>query len=364
MSNTAEDISSTLTSARPGETSDDRAEAIAELLIGDDESLKEEENDEETQTIDSTPDDDEESSEEEEADDSEEETTLETVEDGDVTWESVLGVSEESLSFDENGNVVGFKTKVNGEEEIVKANDLIAGYQNNKHVTQKSQALSEAMKSFEVQKEQLTEQYAKKLESVDALTKHFETRLVADYDAVDWENLRITDPAEYAAARHDFSMKAQELNSIKSAIENDRNAVSEEAKAATLAKQQEYLKTQYEKMLINNPEWSDENTRNQARDSFKSFVKDQYGFTEADWDMVNDARLIELVKDAKKYRDGATVASKKRTVPVPKFQKSRGAPQKRKTSKLDKLTAASRNARGSAKRDLQQSAVAELLLGG
>ena len=77
-----------------------------------------------------------------------------------------------------------------------------------------------------------------------------------------------------------------------------------------------------------------------------------------------DARLIELIKDAKKYHEGATVAAKKKQKPVPKFQKSRGTGVKPKTSKLEKLTAASRKAQGGEKRDLQQSAVAELLLGG
>ena len=163
---------------------------------------------------------------------------------------------------------------------------------------------------------------------------------------------------------HVTTFQANELNTIKAAINSDRELVTIAAQENTQAQQQLYLKDQYTKMLDNNPEWSDEAVRKTAETGFKTFIHDQYGFTDADWGMVNDARLIELVKDAKKYRDGSTVAEKKRATPVPKFQKSRGKGIKPKVSKLEKLTAASKRARGSDRRDLQQSAVAELLLGG
>jgi hypothetical protein len=364
MSTTAEDISSALISAKPGETSDDKADAIAALLVGEDESEDKDDEEEATQSRASSDSEDEESNEEGEAEeDVEEETTLDDVADN-TTWENVLGVSEDKLSFDDSGNVAGFRTKVNGQEEIVSAEDLIAGYQNNKSNTVKSQAHAEAVKAFEVQKEAIEQEYSYKLSSVDALTQHFEKQLISEYDGVDWGKLRAEDPAEYAAARHDFSVKASELTSIKEAILADKQASTLASQKDMQAKQQEYLKNQYTKMLENNPEWVDETVRKTAENEFKTFIQDRYGFTDADWSMVTDARLIELVKDAKKYRDGVTVAEKKRSIPVPKFQKSRGKGVKPKVSKLEKLTAASRTARGADKRDLQQSAVAELLLGG
>ena len=143
MSKTAEDVSASLTESRPGEATLEPVDKIAELLVGDDKSEDDDDKGEATQTQTSTQDADDESNDDEANDDDskdgEEDTTLEAVADGDPTWESVLGVSEDSLSFDENGNVAGFKTKVNGEEQIVSATDLLAGFQNNKAFTTKSQ---------------------------------------------------------------------------------------------------------------------------------------------------------------------------------------------------------------------------------
>jgi hypothetical protein len=364
MSRTAEDVSASLSSDGP---TLDPTDAIADLLIGDNKSELDEVKDEETPIQTSNQDDDEESNEEQKADDDsegEEEGTLEEIAEGDVTWEGVLGVSEDSLSFDEAGNVAGFKTKVNGEEQIVSAADLVAGYQNNKSFTGKSQAHAEVVKDFEVQKERVQQVYASKLESVNALSKHFEKQLIAEFDDVNWTQLRVENPAEYAALRQDYAAKASELQGIQEAINKDKESVNKQTSEDNLAKQQTYMQSQYDQMLVNNPEWSDEKTRDTARDGFKAFVKDSYGFTDGEWDSVFDARLIELVKDAKKYHDGAAVAGKKTLKPVPKFQKSRGKGVKRQASKLEKLTAASKKATGGQKRDLQQSAVAELLLGG
>ena len=361
MSTSAEDVSAALT---PTGASLSETDQIAELLTGEDESVKEDEQEEVTPTEASTQEADEESNEDGEAEDGEEETTLEAVaEEGEVTWENVLGVEEGQLSFDEEGNPVGFNVKVNGEASTVPTKDLIAGFQNNKAFTQKSQEHAEAVKAFEVQKEQVEQTYASKLESVDQLTQYFEKQLIAEWDGVNWEELRQRDPAEYAAARQDYAARAGELQNIKDAIGADKESQSKEILEAQQAKAQAFLAEQHEQMLANNPEWSDKKVLEQAQTKFKSFVKDRYGFSEQEFDSVFDARLIELIKDAQKYHEGAKVAAKKIVKPVPKFQKSRGGGAKPAASKLDKLTAAASKASGAEKRDLQTSAVAELLMG-
>jgi len=364
MSTTAEDLSAAPIDGKLPETSLDGTDEIAMLLIEEDESASDDNTGDESQTQGSTQDDDEESSDEQAAtDDGKEETTLEAVADDDVTWESTLGVSEGDLSFDDDGNIVGFNTKVNGEQQTVDAKTLIAGYQNNKSFTEKAQAHSEAVKAFEVQKGNIEQVYSARLKSVDALSAHFEKQLVSEFDGVNWDQLRKDNPAEYAAMRHDFSVKAGELQKIKDAIESDKGTLNQELSLERQTKTQAYMKGQFDQMIEKNPEWADEKLLTKARDSFKEFALDTYGFKHEEFDSVFDARLIELVKDAKKYHDGSRVAEKKLTKPVPKFQKSRGK-RKPQATRLDKLTKAAKTATGDNKRNLQAGAVAELLLGG
>jgi len=350
-----EDVSAT---PSLGESADPIDE-IASLLAGDEDESSEEGNEEETQLEASN----EEEESNEEANEEESEADLEAIaEDDDQTWESVLGVDEGKLHYDEEGNIAGVNVKVDGESSTIDMNDLIAGYQTNKSVTQRSQGLAEERKAFDSEKGQVEQVYRSKLDTVDKLASHLEKQLIGNFESINWEQLRQEDPAEYAALRQDYSTKANELQNIKSAIQTDSDSQKANVQGQVTEQQKNYVETQRTKMIENNPTWNDPEVHKADMGSYKDFLGTQYGFTDTEFDNVFDARLIELMKDAKKYHDGGKVAAKKIVKPVPKFQKSRGK-QKKSASKLDKLTAASRKAHGSQKRELQQSAVAELLTG-
>jgi hypothetical protein len=365
MSTTAQDVSATLTQKTL--TEDERAnlsetDQIAELLVGEEDSETEDQTSDESQTEGSNQDDDEQSN-ENDSEDGDEETTLEAVADEDLTWGKVLGVDEDKLSFDDEGNLTGFTAKVNGEIINLTATELIEGFQVNKAVTTKAQALAEERKTFDTTREQVQQTYVSKLASVDALTTHFEKQLIAEYDNVDWTQLNAEDPARYAAMRLDFQTKAGELKNIQEAIQKDRQSEAEEFQKDNVGKQQVYLKQQFESMIEKNPDWADKKVRDTAQAGFRTFVNEQYGFSDQEFDSVFDARLIEMIKDAQRYHKAAEISGKKRLKKVPTFQKSVGGKKRTAPSKLEKLTAASKKATGQNKRDLQASAVAELLIG-
>jgi len=338
----------------------DPIDEIASLLAGESDESSEEGNEEETPLEASN---EEEESNEEEASEEGSETDLEAIaEEDDQTWESVLGVDEGKLHYDDEGNIAGVNVKVDGESSTIDMNDLIAGYQTNKSVTQRSQGLAEERKTFDSEKGQVEQVYRSKLDTVDKLASHLEKQLIGDFESINWEQLRQEDPAEYAALRQDYSTKANELQNIKSAIQTDSDGQKAGVQEQVTEQKKQYVESQRAKMVENNPTWQDAEVHKADMVSYKDFLGSQYGFTDQEFDNVFDARLIELMKDAKKYHDGGKVAANKIKKPVPKFQKSRGK-QKKSASKLDKLTAASRKAHGSQKRELQQSAVAELLTG-
>ena len=281
----------------------------------------------------------------------------------DTSWESVLGVKEEQLSFDDNGALKGVNVKINGEVSTVKVQDLIAGYQINKALTQKQQVFAEERKAFEAQAQTLAEEYKSKLENAEAITNYLSSKIVAEFQGIDWNKLRVENPAEYAAARQDYAARAQEVQQALEALQAEKSTLTVAEQQQMQQQHAKHLQSQREKMLENNPAWNDPNVFKQEMTGMKSFLSEKYGFTDQDFAQVNDARLIELVKDAKKYRDGATVAQKKIAVPVPKFQKSVGK-SKKPLSKLAELTKKAKLSKGANKRIAQRDAITELLTGG
>ena len=335
----------------------DPIDEIASLLDGDEED--------ETSDVDNTDDveSEEEAGDEEDAEEQTDESTDEVNEsDDDISWESTLGVDEGQLHYDEEGNLAGINVKVNDKSDTVGMKDLILGYQTNKANTQKSQALSDERKTFTEQLEVVQKDYSTKLENVELLTTYLGDKLVQEFQGIDWDQLRVENPAEYAAARQDYSAKAQELKQAQDAIAEEKQQQVNSNNANNQKKQQAYMKEQRDLTIANNPSWSNKETLQKDLSALQSFADNQYGFTGDEFNKISDARIIELVKDAKSFREGVKVAALKRKKPVPKFQKSGGGKRK-STTKLDKLTKKARTATGAHKRAAQTDAIAELIGG-
>ena len=353
------------------EASVDKLDEIADLLITDPETDTEESSDQtEESTVEESENNTEEETDEQETETEEDEESSETEESesdeesGD-TWAAALGVDDALVELDDSGNLSGIVTKVDGVAQTVSVKDLISGYQNNKFNTQKSQTISEEKKVFEQERQKLTEEVGSKINGLNDLMEYVSNKFVNEHDNVNWEILRVEDPAEYAAMRQDFSRKAQELKDVNAAMAQERDNLQQEFQRDQHSQQKEYLNGQFEIMVTNNPEWKDKEVYKSSMSDMKTFLADTYGFQDGDFEAVHDARLFELIKDARAYRKGKISASAKMKQKVPKFQKSKNkvAPKKR-VSKVETLTKKAKNARPSDKRALQSDAIAQLLLGG
>lgn len=352
-------VAEELSNLDEGLSQEEQADSIAEMLAGGSDSAEPQAIEEEEEETNEDSVEDEDSDEEALS----EEDNPEGESDEDVTWESVLGVPEEQLVVDEDGTIKGVQVKINGDASTVPINDLIAGYQTGKAVTLKGQAIAEERKVFEEEVQKVSASYKEQLDAVTAMASFLEEQVVGEYKSIDWERLRTENPAEYAAARQDYASKAQQLQEAQEAIKGENSRVQQEQQQQQQNAYEKHLAIEYEKMIANNPTWSNQDTYKQEMGEIKSFLGNQYGFSGADFAAVADSRLIELVKDARKFHEGKKIVQPKLQKKVPKFQKSKNGATAPKVSKLAKLTKASRSAQGDAKRSLQSEAIAELLIG-
>ena len=340
-----------------------QADAIASLLVGEDEKSQQVEEQEEVEVEEGESSDEETPSEDSSQDEEEsDEVEQPEEEESDPSWEGVLGIKEDQLSFDDDGNIKGVQVKVNGETSTVSLNDLIRGYQTDKAVTLKSQAFAEERKEFEARTQEVVQEYKSKLENAEILTDFLSKQMKSEFENLDWDRLRQENPAEYAAARQDYALRTQMLQEAQEAIIEEKKINQETEYKKFVEQRNVFLKAQRDKMLANNPSWNDQEKFNNDMKEIKTFLSNQYGFTDQDFAQVADARLIELVKDAKAFRQGQSTVKKQIKKPVPKFMKSSGT-KPQPVSKLQKLTKAAKNAKGASKRNLQSEAIAELLMG-
>ena len=197
----------------------DKVSEIANLLVGvDDEVTNNEPEDQDleegsTQTDESN----------EEQEESEETSNEETQEgdESDLSWGKVLGIDDSKIALSDDGEVIGINVKVDGKIDTVPVNELIAGYQFNKSNTNKAQTLAAERKEFDEIRATIATEYTQKLEAVNKLTAHLESNLLKDFQNINWEQLRYTNPAEYAALIQDFQLKSSEIEQVKNAIQQE-----------------------------------------------------------------------------------------------------------------------------------------------
>jgi len=343
----------TVTSLDSAETLDD----IAEILAGG-ESEPEAKVSEPTEVEDDTQ--------ELEADESQAEDSIsdesEIEEDG--SWGSALGVDDEKIILDDDGDFKGVSVKVNGETSQVDMNDLITSYQTGKAVTQKSQQLSTDRKQFDTDREAAGQMYQQELTKVQNMAGMLQNQLMAEYNNVNWDQLRISDPAEYAAARQDFATKSEQMQLAGQQIQQQQLQAQDYYNSEVSKNKQAFLANQAEVVLSNNPTWHDDAVMAKDVASMRESAKSYYGLTDEALAGVSSASQVAILQDAIKFRQGSKVADNKLSKPLPKFQKGPRRRRANRGSKLDALTKRAKVSTGMNKKNAETDAIAELLTNG
>ena len=257
---------------------------------------------------------------ESEDDGSEEDDLGEIAEGDELSLADYLGIDEDRIVVGEDGQPL-FNAIIDGETQQVPLKDLAKNFQLQSYTNNKSIALETERKEFEEVRERAASELSQRLTGVEKLTELAEGELVNEYNSIDWDTLRQTDPANWTAYRQEYAERARKIQEVKSLAQQEQQRLADENQAKFKESANEYYQGELRSMIADNPEWADESKRNADMSEMKSFIT-RYGFTESDANGVNDHRLIRLIKDAKAYQEGKAKGEKKRLVKeLPKFQK-------------------------------------------
>ena len=346
---------------------------VAELLMADeptvDEEIKKEEavhrpNDddlvddsEESEVVEAQESDDE--IEDLETDDSNE---LETDDDdGLAALASELGLDADKLTLSEDGEIL-VNLKVNGKDQQIDLKEAISQTQFGKANDEKARNLAEERKTFESERKQVAEAYQQQLQQVRGLGEMLQQKLMQDFQGVDWDRLRVTDPGEWTAKQREFELRNQELQQAGQMLGQQMRVEQDQQSQQDAQWRAEVLQSEREKMIEHNPTWRDDERMKGDLTKIVEYAK-QSGFDDEELQDVIYSRHVEVLKKAMLYDQGKTVADKK-VKQAPKMQRaSNGRFVKQKGGKVQKLIERAQNAKGANKRDAQADAVTALLMG-
>lgn len=205
---------------------------------------------------------------------------------------SIFGVDESTLDVNDKGQVV-IKTKVDGEEGTATFDDFLRSYQKQGHLDNKSREVNQLKDQLQEQGQQQQQAAAQQLQTLQQYTQIAQQELMADYQSINWEELRATDPGEFAAKQTDMQQKQQ-------AISARMQAINAEQQKQYQSQQQQTLQEANKQLLKDFPEWADESVGKEAITSLRGYGE-TVGFTPDQMAGVIHSPMFKLLQKAKAF---------------------------------------------------------------
>lgn len=239
-------------------------------------------------------------------------------------------------------------TSADGERADVSLGEWKDAYQSSAKAQKLQAELESKRAAFEQHQAQVAQQIQGRLREVDALVNAAEGQLLSEYNAIDWNQLRQQDPADWAARRQDFIERQNAINEAKRKATDEATRLQAEQSEKAAKYRGEALQREAAALMAAIPDWKDEaKAKTEKAQLFDYLVSS--GFKPDDVSSVIDHRVVVLARKAmlwdKRSTDGKD-AIKKLVKVAPKRVLKPGAAQ----SKADQQADARASIRGRLKK--------------
>lgn len=272
-----------------------------------------------------------------------------------------LGVDESAIDVDDDGAPV-FKTKINGKEGAAKFNDLVKSYQLQGHaenrvreVAQREQMLQARMQQADQAIHARLQQFDNNLQQVATLTQVAQDEMAREYRSIDWNNLRQTNPGEYAALQTEFQNRNARLQGVFGELNQRRAQAMQVAQYQQQQAHQQHayqqvraLEGERQRLTEFIPEWTNAEVAAKEKAAIRDWAI-KSGFPPEEVDNLSRAHHVKAMRDAWRHdslqKKRPDIENKVRT--APKLVKPGNAPSTDgKAATLKSLRHAVRNSSG------------------
>lgn len=231
---------------------------------------------------------------------------------------------EDEADEDESGGPAEFiEFEQDGQTVRLTPDEAKAGYLRQSDYTRKTQALSqreqalvEAQKTFETQRQQAIQDFNANVEALMGVLEEAEP---------DWEALAEEDPVGFNTKKLQWDKKQAKKQEALRKHHQQMESVQRQA----AEQRAQYLQSQRQLLPDLIPDWKDQSKAQQQQAELAEALKAD-GFRPEDVDNIADARLVAWLLDAKRWRDfqkSKPAVVKKKTAGKPKVQKPGTTPK-------------------------------------
>lgn len=183
-----------------------------------------------------------------------------------------------------------------GKTEVTTLGELKKGYLRTADYTRKTQALAAERTEVQTHRNDVAAEREMLKQSVETVMRFAKELIPQEPTAAQWEELRIANPAQYAADREAWRSFRERL----AQVEGTHRAALEGQKAEVARTLNDTVRVERQKLNEALPEWSDPRVRKADIASIKKAAV-ALGFSEAEVEATVDHRLMVMALKAAKY---------------------------------------------------------------
>lgn len=228
-----------------------------------------------------------------EADAEDEQASEEPEGDADESEEEADPDDDEESDEGEESEQQVYTIKVDGEEIEVTLDELQKGYSRTQDYTRKTQKLAEMRKQAESEFESVRTERQQYSQLLDALRQQVEATSPAEPN---WEQLRATDPIEFAAQWAEHQQRQQRL----AAIRQEQARVAEIQQAERMQQVREVIAQERQVLEEAIPEWRDKDVAKREKAELVEYGR-KIGFKSEELANITDHRAVIALRKAYLY---------------------------------------------------------------
>ena len=213
-----------------------------------------------------------------------------------------LEVSPEELE-----NTLRIRRKVDGEEDEVTLASLKKTSQIESALNKRLEAVAHERKAYEAAQKETAE----KRSEMDAMLKATEQLLVADYQGVDWDELKKYDKEEYLIKERELTQRYQALLALKEQVKAKDEETAKKEQAQRQEAYDKHMRQEAENLMARLPEWKDRKVYEREIGDVVNYLKSEMNYGDDDVQKFTDHRAWVLAKKAMLFDQMATTANPK-----------------------------------------------------
>jgi hypothetical protein len=202
-----------------------------------------------------------------------------------------------------------FTVKVDGAPAEVTLEEALKGYIREQTFTRKSMALADDKKSFEAERQAVTQERAQYAQILPALQQRLEESMPKAPDP----KMKDSNPIDYFVLKGEYDERMQQLSAVK----QERERLSEVGKKEFESNQQKLMAESAAKLAETIPDWKDPKKGDALRADLRTYAK-ELGFSDDEISQTYDHRAVMALYEGMKARKLLTAAKPRPLNPGPK----------------------------------------------